>query len=118
MTALRLAAVFGFLAVALGAFGAHGLKETLTANGRMETWQTGAHYHLVHSVVLLAIALALGPDARPTLPVWFFAAGITIFSGTLYILSVTNVTYWGRITPIGGVALLIGWALLALRGIR
>ena len=118
MTALRIAALFGFLAVALGAFGAHGLHPTLAANNRVATWETGAHYHLIHSVVMLAIALALPAEAATPLAFWFFVAGVTIFSGTLYILSITNVGWWGAITPIGGVCLLIGWALLAFRGLK
>ncbi len=86
-TALRIAAVFGFLAVALGAFGAHGLKGTLVANGTVEIWQTAALYHLVHAVVLLVLA------QRAVVPRWafvFFCAGILVFSGSLYVLAVTG----------------------------
>ena len=109
-TALRIAAITGFLAVALGAFGAHGLKAILEANGQVQTWQTAAHYHLVHAVLLLVLAL------RPTVArrhFLFFGAGILIFSGSLYLLAVTNVRWLGAITPIGGLCLLLGWLTLA-----
>ena len=110
--ALRIAATVGFLAVALGAFGAHSLKPTLELNGTGANWQTAALYHLVHAVVLLVLA------TRPTVSRWtfiFFAAGITIFSGSLYVLAVTNVKSLGAITPFGGLSLLAGWLSLAIR---
>lgn len=108
----RLAAVLGFIAVALGAFGAHGLKATLAANGTAAIWETAAHYHLVHAAVLLALGLH-GSASR--LAVRLFAAGIVIFSGTLYVLAVTNVKWLGAITPLGGLCLLGGWLAIALR---
>lgn len=110
--ALRLACLAGFLAVALGAFGAHGLKATLDHNGTLANWQTAALYHLVHAVVLLVLA------QRPTvarLPFVLFGAGILIFSGSLYTLAVTNLKILGAITPIGGLCLLAGWLTLAIR---
>jgi len=112
-TAFRIAAVFGFAAVGLGAFGAHGLKPVLEANGTTAIWQTGALYHLVHSAVLLFVA------GREPLSVWawrLFALGMLIFSGTLYLLAVTNVKWLGAITPIGGLCLIAGWLALAIRG--
>jgi uncharacterized membrane protein YgdD (TMEM256/DUF423 family) len=108
--ALRIAALTGFLAVALGAFGAHGLKAILEAHGQMQTWQTAAHYHLVHAVVLLMLAMRTTVARRPFL---FFGAGIVIFSGSLYLLAVTNVRWLGAITPLGGLCLLVGWVTLA-----
>jgi uncharacterized membrane protein YgdD (TMEM256/DUF423 family) len=110
--AIRLAALFGFLAVALGAFGAHGLEAKLIANGKVEIWHTAALYHLVHAVVLLALATR-SPVAR--LPFILFMAGIVIFSGSLYALALSNVKVLGAITPIGGLCLLGGWLTLALR---
>src|SRR6185369_6632383 len=109
--ALRLAALAGFLAVALGAFGAHGLEARLIENGRLDTWHTAVLYHLVHAVVLLALALR-GTVGR--LPFILFAIGILIFSGTLYALALTNVRILGAITPIGGLCLLGGWLALAI----
>ena len=111
-TAFRISAAIGFLAVALGAFGAHGLKEALTRNDTLAVWQTAALYHLVHSAVMLALA------SREPLRVWawrLFAAGVVIFSGSLYVLAVTNVKWLGAITPLGGLSLLGGWASLAFR---
>jgi uncharacterized membrane protein YgdD (TMEM256/DUF423 family) len=110
-TAFRIAAIFGLTAVALGAFGAHGLKPVLTTNKTLEIWQTGALYHLVHSAVLLFVA------GREPLNRWawrLFALGMVIFSGSLYILAVTNVKWLGAITPLGGLCLIGGWLLLAI----
>jgi uncharacterized membrane protein YgdD (TMEM256/DUF423 family) len=108
---VRLAAVFGALAVVLGAFGAHGLKTVLAANATLDVWQTASHYHLIHAAVLLALGLAgasrLGWNAM--------LAGTTIFSGTLYVLAVTGVKWLGAITPIGGVFMIAGWLLVAAR---
>lgn len=106
----QISAVLGFLAVALGAFGAHGLKEVLTGNDTLAIWQTAALYHLVHAAVLLFIA------AREPQPVWAWRlifSGVLIFSGSLYALAITNVKALGAITPIGGVCLLAGWLALA-----
>lgn len=114
-TAFRIAAVFGCLAVALGAFGAHGLKEILERNQRVANWETAAHYHLIHAVVLLLISRAEGFSR---LTWWLFTTGILIFSGSLYILAVTNLKWLGAITPFGGVALIAGWIGLAIRGGR
>jgi uncharacterized membrane protein YgdD (TMEM256/DUF423 family) len=109
-SATRVAAIYGFAAVALGAFGAHGLKQVLEANGTTAIWQTGALYHLVHAAVLLFVSW------RDPLPVWawrLFAVGMLIFSGTLYVLAVTNAKWLGAITPLGGLCLLGGWLALA-----
>ncbi len=107
---LIIAAAFaGFLAVALGAFGAHALKNTLEAASHLETWKTAAQYHLIHSVALLAVALA-GIGFRRTAFCWL--AGMILFSGSLYLLSVTGLKWLGAITPFGGLFLLAGWASL------
>jgi len=110
--ALRLAALLGFLGVALGAFGAHGLRGVLAETGRIEEWKTAVFYHLIHAVLLAVLA---GRTEVPRLASWLFAAGIVIFSGSLYVLALTNLRWLGAITPLGGLALLAGWALLALR---
>lgn len=106
---VRISAVMGFLAVAFGAFGAHGLKALLDANGQLANWNTAAHYHLIHSVAMLAVAL------HTPLRAWawrLWLAGTVIFSGTLYVLAVTGMKWLGAITPIGGVLLLAGWFAL------
>jgi len=117
-TALLLAGVLGFLGVALGAFGAHGLKKRLAAaadgDQRLAWWNTGAQYHLIHA---LAIGLsALRPDpvhhgsaAAP----WLFAGGIALFSGSLYAMTLTGRRALGAITPLGGLLFLAGWAAIA-----
>ncbi len=110
-TAFRIAAVLGFLAVALGAFGAHGtLHDLVVKNERVATWDTAVLYHLTHAVLLLLIA-----TLRPLrLAAWWLVlAGVIVFSGTLYVLALTNVKWLGAITPLGGVCLLAGWLALA-----
>lgn len=107
--ALRIAAVFGFLAVAFGAFGAHGLKVTFDAYGTGEIWKTASLYHALHAVVLLVLAQRA---SVPRVAVLLFAAGIVVFSGSLYLLAVTNVKWLGAITPFGGLSLLAGWLSL------
>lgn len=108
------AAGFGFLGVALGAFGAHGLKSTLEAHGTLETWKTAVLYQLVHAVALLALAgwrdAHAGPNAKVAV---CWSAGIVLFSGSLYWLSLGGPKFLGPVTPLGGVAFLSGWALLA-----
>ncbi len=109
--AIRIAAVLGFLAVALGAFGAHGLAEILARHDRVATWETAVLYHFIHAVVLLVLA-----QHKPvwTGPWWSFFLGIVIFSGTLYCLALTNLKWLGAITPIGGVSFLVGWLWLVV----
>ena len=111
ITATRLAAIMGFLAVTLGAFGAHGLEKVLKANEAVEIWQTAAFYHFIHAVMLFVLAQR-EPLRRG--PWWSFFIGILIFSGSLYLLAVTNVRWLGAITPIGGVSFMVGWLWLVL----
>ncbi len=114
-TALRISAIVGFLAVALGAFGPHGLHDVLEKNARLATWETAAHYHLAHAIVMLVLATLRPLRAAAW---WLMLAGVVIFSGTLYTLALTNVKWLGAITPIGGVCLLTGWLALACGKIR
>ncbi len=107
----RVAAVFGFLFVLFGAFGAHGLEGRVDARG-LEIWKTAVLYHALHALVLLALALR-PPVARG--PFRCFAAGIAIFSGSLYLLVLTGQKWLGAITPLGGLVLLAGWLWLAIR---
>lgn len=106
MPATTLAAILGFTGVALGAFGAHLLKALLAANGTTAIWQTAVLYQLVHAAASLWAA-----GHRP-LVVRFWAAGVCFFSGSLYLLALTNIKWLGAITPVGGVLFLTGWALL------
>jgi uncharacterized membrane protein YgdD (TMEM256/DUF423 family) len=110
-TALRIAALVGFLAVALGAFGAHSLKDLLARNGTAAIWEKAVFYHFIHAVMLFVLA------QRPSLQVgpWVsFLIGIVIFSGSLYLLAVTNVRSLGAITPFGGISFIVGWLWLAI----
>ena len=101
----------GFLAVALGAFGAHALKGILDQNQTAETWKTAAFYHFIHAAMLFVLA---SRNPLPRGPWLCFLLGIFIFSGSLYLLAVTNLKWLGAITPLGGVGFLAGWAWLAL----
>ncbi len=107
--AVQVAAGLGFLGVALGAFGAHGLKNILTTNNMLAVWQTAVLYHLIHAVASLWAA-----GRNPTV-VWIWAAGVVVFSGSLYVLAVTNIKWLGAITPLGGLLFLVGWVLLILK---
>ncbi|GAA0306775.1 uncharacterized membrane protein YgdD (TMEM256/DUF423 family) [Gracilibacillus halotolerans] len=109
---LLLAAINGFLAVALGAFGAHGLENRLSEK-MLNTWEKAVTYQMFHVGALLATSLAMMKITATSLSVagWFFLAGIIIFSGSLYLYSTTNVKTFAMITPIGGFCFLIGWVL-------
>jgi uncharacterized membrane protein YgdD (TMEM256/DUF423 family) len=107
--------LMGALGVALGAFGAHGLR-SLTEDARLiEIWETAARYHLVHAVAILLVALH---PARPAAPAWLFLAGIGVFSGSLYLLALTNLRWLGAITPIGGLCFVAGWVALAFATVQ
>ncbi len=113
-----LASVQGFLAVALGAFGAHGVKKLLEglpdAAQRLTWWETGSKYHLVHALAIgLAAVLAAHVKGRaPVIAGWLFTAGLALFSGSLYVMTLTGLKVLGAVTPIGGLLLLAAWALL------
>ena len=121
---LLLAAVNGLLAVALGAFGAHGLEGRLSslADGaqRLEWWKTAAHYHLTHALAIGLCAVITHEAAASLARVsgWSFAAGIVLFSGSLYVMTLSGVRWLGAITPLGGVALLLGWGVLCAAAFR
>jgi uncharacterized membrane protein YgdD (TMEM256/DUF423 family) len=116
---LMLAAFFGFTGVALGAFAAHGLKNKLSAE-YLAIFHTGVLYQLIHTLALLAVAL-IAVQIPGRLVTWAgisFAVGILLFSGSLYMLTLTGISKLGIITPFGGLAFLIGWALLGLTAWR
>lgn len=107
-------AVFGFLTVAIGAFGAHGLKELLIANERLETFETAVQYQSIHALALLFLGLYRNVNQNNLLK-WSsigFILGTIVFSGSLYMLSITNIGFLGAITPIGGLLMLFGWTAL------
>jgi len=113
---LTVAALNGFIAVSLGAFAAHGLKASLSAD-LLSTFQTGVQYHMYHALALFGVGvltLQFPSNGMLRASGFLFLAGIIIFSGSLYALSLSGVRWLGAITPIGGVMFLAGWALLAL----
>lgn len=117
---LMITGVSGFLAVAFGAFAAHGLESRLSAD-MLATFQTGVNYHMYHTLALLAVALLSTQFADAglvRLSGWLFIIGILLFSGSLYVLSLSGVTWLGAITPLGGLAFLGGWGCLFLFGLN
>ncbi|MFZ6776896.1 DUF423 domain-containing protein [Undibacterium sp. Ji83W] len=113
------AAILMFTGVAAGAFGAHGLKQMLSAD-MLAVWQTAVTYQMVHGLGMLALGIMLQQQDNALLrkAAWAMLAGVIIFSGSLYALALTGVRILGAITPIGGVAFLAGWAMLAWAAIR
>jgi len=119
-TALQLAGLLGFLGVALGAFGAHGLKKALAGKPdeaqRHAWWQTAAHYHLIHA---LAIGLAAAVHGHGhTSAGWLFLGGIVLFSGSLYLMTLTGIRALGAVTPFGGLLFLAGWVAIGVEALR
>jgi uncharacterized membrane protein YgdD (TMEM256/DUF423 family) len=108
---MRIAALAGLLAVVLGAFGAHTLKDRLAGNGTAAIWEKAVFYHFIHAVMLFFLATR---KPLPRCPWFSFLFGIIIFSGSLYLLAFTNVRWLGAITPIGGVSFIIGWICLMI----
>jgi uncharacterized membrane protein YgdD (TMEM256/DUF423 family) len=117
-TFILISALAGFIGVALGAFGAHGLRGRLTPE-MLAVFETGVRYQLVHAVALLAVAGLMDRlgGRLITAAGWLFLSGMVLFSGSLYLLALTGITILGAITPLGGLALLAGWACLAFAAI-
>ncbi|MFL6583698.1 MAG: DUF423 domain-containing protein [Chthoniobacterales bacterium] len=111
----RIGASLCFLAVALGAFGAHALKGRLELNATAEIWKTAVLYHFVHALAIFILGLHGGTSRAPT---WFFSSGILLFSGSLYLMALTNLRWLGAITPIGGLCFLAGWAWLVVKPLQ
>jgi Uncharacterized small membrane protein len=105
----RIAVALCFLAVALGAFGAHWLKPIIDRNGMLDVWNKAVFYHFTHAIVLVFLAF-FGATNRSAC--WLFCAGVLLFSGSLYIMALTNIRWLGAITPLGGLCFLAGWAWL------
>ena len=112
-------AVFGFLAVALGAFGAHGLKPKVTVD-TLSSFETAARYQIYHALALILVGVLATTVSSPLLA-WsgrLFATGVVLFSGSIYLMVFTGVTSLGVVTPFGGLCLLAGWAALAVAAYR
>ena len=110
MNKLTLACLFAASGIGLGAFGAHGLEPKLLANDTVDAWNTAVLYHLIHAVALFVLAAVDSLKSK-----WSFSlisAGILLFSGSLYVLALTKIGVFGPITPLGGVALIVGWITL------
>ena len=108
---IRIAAILCFLAVALGAFGAHALRSTIESHGMADAWNKAVLYHFIHAIALLVLAL-YGSANRGAW--WLLFAGIFLFSGSLYTMALTNLRWLGVITPVGGLCFLAGWAWLVI----
>jgi uncharacterized membrane protein YgdD (TMEM256/DUF423 family) len=119
-TFLFLGSILAFLSVALGAFGAHALKSRISSE-MLSVYETGVHYHMVHALALLLIALLVDKAGHSSLLAWsgwLLTIGIVLFSGSLYALSISGIRSLGMITPFGGLAFLAGWLLLATAALR
>ena len=116
---IQIAAIVGAFAVGIGAFGAHGLESILETNGRQDTFETAVKYHFYHALAMLATAIwhRFQPEKKILIKaMWSFLIGIFIFSGSLYVLSLTGITWLGAITPLGGLAFILGWLFLFWAG--
>lgn len=116
---LSLASLYGFLAVMLGAFGAHALKERLSPD-LLAIWRTAVEYHFYHALALLAVGLLARQLQAGLLTVAgaCFALGVLVFSGSLYALALSGVRVLGAITPLGGLLFLVGWACLFVAALK
>src|SRR5262245_40961080 len=114
---LVVAAISGFLTVAGGAFGAHGLKERMHLSPeRLAVFETGVRYQMFHTLALALVAVMMerNPGRAARTAAWAFLVGIIVFSGSLYALALSDVKAWGAVTPLGGLSFLAGWVLLAI----
>lgn len=114
--ALLIGTIFGLLSVLIGAFGAHGLKEVLLANDKLDVFETAVKYQIYHAFALLFVGLLADRIKGEWVNkvVFFFTSGVIVFSGSLYVLSLTNIGIFGAITPIGGLMFVAGWIQLII----
>jgi uncharacterized membrane protein YgdD (TMEM256/DUF423 family) len=115
MTNVRNAAALCFLAVALGAFGAHSLRSTLETHGMLDLWNKAVLYHFIHAIALFVLAFYATANRGAW---WLLFAGIFLFSGSLYVMALTNLRWLGAVTPLGGLCFLAGWAWLVIAPTR
>ena len=108
-----LGSILAFSAVLSGAFGAHALKETLSAHDSIQIWETAVRYQMWHALALLMLSMIPGPQFIPTMTGPCFVVGSLLFSGSLYGLALDGPKWLGPVTPLGGLCLIIGWLLLA-----
>ncbi|MBE7496930.1 MAG: DUF423 domain-containing protein [Verrucomicrobiaceae bacterium] len=112
---LRVSAVLGFLAILLGALGAHGkVHDLLVAAGELDHWNTAVEYHLPHAILTAVLAIFGAAGGKRAVWAWsFLIAGMLLFSGSLYVLALTGKKWLGAVTPFGGLSLMLGWLTLA-----
>ena len=115
VTLFRIAAAFCLLAVGLGAFGAHALKPALESHGMVDVWNKAVFYHFLHALALIILALH---GAGNRIAYFLIGTGIALFSGSLYMMALTNVRWLGAITPFGGLCFMAGWAWLIIAPLR
>jgi uncharacterized membrane protein YgdD (TMEM256/DUF423 family) len=118
---LQITGISGALAVGLGAFGAHGLEAILVENGRLDTFQTAVNYHFYHTLALFGIGIlsSIKPQWKGfSFTGWCMILGILIFSGSLYVLSLTGITWLGATAPLGGLSFILGWSSLVYLSIK
>lgn len=116
-TLFALGSLMAFLAVGLGAFGTHALRDRLSQD-MLEVWRTGVQYQMIHAVGCLIAAQNADSIKGAKLAGWLFVGGIVVFSGSLYLLAITEVRILGAITPLGGLGFLSGWAMLGFGALR
>ena len=109
--ALKVNSTVGAVAVVLGAFGAHALKDVLQSNGNIEVWKTAVFYHLIHSILLVLISF--NSDYFNKVAYFLLLVGVILFCGSLYLLSFFSFSWLGPITPVGGIFLILGWVTLS-----
>ena len=117
----QITGISGALAVGLGAFGAHGLEAILNENGRLDTFQTAVNYHFYHTLALLGIGIlaSVKPQWKGfSFTAWCMILGILIFSGSLYVLSLSGITWLGATAPLGGLSFILGWCSLVYLSIK
>jgi len=116
---LLIGAIGGFFSVALGAFAAHALRGIISP-GLLQAFHTGVHYQAIHSLALLLVGVLIERQPHPNLRVagWAFASGILLFSGSLYIMATIDIAWLGSVTPLGGIAFLMGWGALSWHLLR
>jgi len=117
---LSIASISGMLAVGIGAFGAHALKSKLEASNLLNTYQTAVQYHFYHTLLLIALGLVMYKIDSPWISYssYITIAGIFLFSGSLYVLCLTNIKWLGAITPIGGLCFILGWLFLFIAVVK
>ena len=118
---LQITGISGTLAVGLGAFGAHGLEAILVENGRLDTFETAVNYHFYHTLALFGIGILalIKPSWKGfSFTAWCMILGILIFSGSLYVLSLTGITWLGATAPLGGLSFILGWCSLVYLSIK